>query len=143
MQYKVGDVVWYLDRSVTPIPRVKSGKVVNVLPDEEIYKVDFLTWDYTTEEYLFPTKEALLAAIDSPPPYNLVVGQTIWYLDVISNRDAVEIRKDFVTCVDLVEGKYSVYLKRFSKYTHYPMSSDNIFITPDEAFAKAKEVQGW
>lgn len=140
MKYKTGDTVWYIDRSVVPIPRVKSSKVSNVLTDEELYEVDCSIWDYLREEYLFPTKEALLAAID-PTLHNFTVGQTVWYIEEADDPNTLRVEKAVVisTTNDTVE----VNISHPCVPNFIIEDLDIIFASPRDAVNKALELKQW
>lgn len=139
MTYKVGDTVWYLDRSVVPTPRIKSGKVLSVLVDEELYEVDYLVWDYAREEYLFPTKETLLAAID-PPLHNFTVGQTVWYVEKAGDPDTLCVEKATVMNVTNDTVKIRVWHSCAPDFT---VNLDFTFASPQDAVTKALELKSW
>ncbi|MCA6430212.1 MAG: hypothetical protein IM613_12325 [Cytophagales bacterium] len=133
MQYKVGDVVWYL---VLGKPcKIEKGCIEEVGTDGRLYKVtgNGKKW-YRWYSEIYPTKEALLAAID-PPTHDFTVGQTVWCL--INNQTVSE---DIIVAIKKVRG--SDYFK-LKENRLYPMPLDTIFATPEEAFAKAEEVRVW
>lgn len=133
MQYKVGDMVWLL--SLNKPHRIEKGCVEKVEKGGEFYRVrerDTL-WIISSSE-VYPTKEALLAAIDP----HFTVGQTVWYLDRQIPQDVVCIYKDIIESVEC-NGNWFLLKSRSFHTVHL----DDTFATPDEAFAKAKEVQGW
>lgn len=138
MQYKVGDTVWFL---VLGRPhKIEKGCVERVSADGRLYKVkgNSKEWAVSDSE-IYPTKEALLAAINPSPSF--VVGQPVYYLEKLPNRHTIYIHKDTIEPIRPdFDGDYITF-KKWSNYKPVPL--DTIFATPDEAFAKAKEVQGW
>jgi hypothetical protein len=79
MTYKVGDTVWYLDYK-TDIPQIKKDIVKSIHGyNYPQYRLEKYHLDETKRlrdiagDRLFPTKEALLAAIDpSPEPIGYI-----------------------------------------------------------------------
>lgn len=114
MIYKKGDKVWYLDLS-TEIPRIKQDVIVlgGMFCTLENYHKSF-TDDLIASNKLYPTKEALLAAID-PPPEPVLIGYTcqgIWDNKIMITKcfqgDAYASMPDsriYTTVEDLLKAK--------------------------------------
>lgn len=136
--YQVGDTVWIL--SLNKPRRIEKACIEKVDKGGQFYQVrerDNL-WLLSDSE-IYPTKEALLAAINPPPSF--VVGQTVYYLEKLPDRHTIYIHKDTIESIRPdFDGDYITF-KNWSNYK--PVTLDTVFATPDEAFAKAKEVQGW
>lgn len=81
--------------------------------------------------------------VDSVVNNNNIIGQSIYYVQANESIDSIEIRRDTITSVDVIQDEMHISLKRLSKYSKRTMPPENIFDTPEIALAKAKELINW
>ncbi len=139
MNYKTGDIVWYLDLS-TETPRIKQDRVLEggIFCRLENY-AEILSGNLMLSTKIYPTKESLLAAID-PPLHNFVVGQTVWYIEEADDHNTLRVEKACVISVtnDTVEVRIPhPYVPPFN------IDLDVVFASPQEAVTKALELKQW
>jgi hypothetical protein len=140
MTYKIGDTVWYLDLS-TETPRIKQDVVVRGGYTCELknYREKF-TGGLMVSSKIYPTKEALLAAID-PPLHNFTVGQTVWYVE--TNEDSYSLRVDKHTVTGITNESVTVSPRGIISFTLDGADLDLLFASPQEAVTKALELKQW
>ena len=136
MTYKTGDTVWYIDYT----PRIKQGIIKSRFGsiDKSYYSIENTPHGfYVDHDKLFPTKEALLAAID-PPLHNLVVGQTVWYVgNMTNNENALYVQKAVVSNItsDTVDITFDSHC--------FSVELSRLFGSPQDAITKALELKQW
>jgi hypothetical protein len=132
MKYKTGDIVWYIDST----PKIRRGTVRYASTDDvELYE----SQKSICTNKLFPTKEALLAAID-PPLHNFVVGQTVWYIEEADNRDTLRIEK---ACVISTTNETVEIRVPLPSVPLFNVDLNIVFDNPQDAVAKALELKQW
>ena len=136
-QYEKGDKVWYLDLS-TEVPKIKQDVVVRggYICELQNYREN-LTGGLMVSSKIYPTKEALLAAID-PPLHNFVVGQTVWFVDNYEDKDVLRVAKATVS----VATREGIKVADANwKFLERDLSI--VFDNPQDAVAKALELKQW
>ncbi len=137
MQYKTGDTVWYIDNT----PTIRKDVIRNRFEEPERYTLENAGFDYYQNQFkLFPTKEALLAAID-PSLHNFVSGQDLWYIEDEDDDWGLRVEKGIVTqttnesvTLSVANGIATVKLD-LNKY--------HVFNNPQDAVTKALELKQW
>lgn len=136
MSYQVGDTVWYIDN----MPRIKKDIVRNVFEEPKRYTLENGGFDYYENQFkLFPTKEALLTAID-PPLHNFVVGQTVWYIEEADNPNTLRVEKACVISTTNETVEIRVPLPCVPLFN---VDLNIVFDNPQDAVTKALELKQW
>lgn len=145
MTYKTGDTVWYLDLISEDIPRIKQDVIIESATNSSIvFKLKnhyhAVKKELIHRDKLFPTKEALLAAID-PPAHNFVVGQDLWYVEDEDDDWGLRVEKGIVTQTT----NESVFLSVANGIAtvRLELNEYHVFASPQDAVAKALELKQW
>ena len=137
MKYKVGDTVWYIDNT----PRIRKDVIRNIFEEPKRYTLENAGFDYYENQFkLFPTKEALLTAID-PPLHNFTVGQTVWYIEDEDDANTLRVEKATVISTTYNTVEIDVSHPCVPNFTIDDLNI--IFASPQEAVAKALELKQW
>ena len=137
MTYKIGDTVWYVDNT----PKIRKDTIRGVFKEPERYTLELAGCYYYDNQFkLFPTKEALLAAID-PPLHNFTVGQDLWYVEDEDDDWGLRVEKGIVK--QTTNESVTLSVANGIAIVRLDLNKYHVFDNPKEAVAKALELKQW